>query len=141
MASWNWPPDFPDDCPPEDAVPANGVYYRIVKTNTPQSSDFVSIRHKDPDRADLAIANGLETPCTTIGISVFEEKDEAVRRARKYRRLGSMLARVTLTPDTGKILHTPRPRGGGSHHTWWPVHGLDPVSVSQIEMRVPTGRR
>ena len=40
MVSWNWPADFPDDCPPEDAVPAGGVYYRIVKNDPPQSSVY-----------------------------------------------------------------------------------------------------
>lgn len=141
MVSWNWSADYPDDCPPEDAVPADGVYYRIVKNDPPQSSDYVPIRYKDPKRADLAIAVGHETPCTTIGLSVFGLKDEAIGWATRYSGIGNMIASVTLTPLMGKVLHTPRPKGGVSHHTWWPVRGFDPVRVSLVETSLPTRRR
>ena len=66
MVSWNWPPDFPEDCPPEDAVPADGVYYRIVNNDPPQSSDFVSVYHLRRERAMREVRRMRRTLCDTL---------------------------------------------------------------------------
>ena len=41
-----WPDYFPDDCPPQDAQPATGDVYRVVKQNPPESKDFIPFREK-----------------------------------------------------------------------------------------------
>ena len=41
-----WPDYFPDDCPPQDAQPATGDVYRLVKQNPPESRDFIPLREK-----------------------------------------------------------------------------------------------
>ena len=41
-----WPDYFPDDCPPQDAEPATGEVYRVVKQNPPDSKDFMSQRER-----------------------------------------------------------------------------------------------
>ena len=43
LDSLGWPSYFPDDCPPEQASVPNGIYYRIVRTDPPDQSDFVSV--------------------------------------------------------------------------------------------------
>lgn len=47
--SLRWPADFPENCPPEEAYPTNGVYYRVVKTDPPELGDFVSLYHLTED--------------------------------------------------------------------------------------------
>ena len=134
MVSWNWPPDFPEDCPPEDAVPADGVYYRIVNNDPPQSSDFVSVYHLRRERAMREVRRMSRTLCDTMGLSVYEDRDEAIKCALKYDNLGTHIAAVELTPDSGKILRT---RGlFPSHHTWWISDDFDATGLSaSVESR------
>ena len=127
---WNWPADFPPDCPPAAALPANGVYYRIVKTDPPQPADFVSQYHQNRRLANRNIQRGRATQCETMGLSVFANPNDAARRARRYPSLGNRIARLTLTPDAGTML--PTPRDDDSHHTWWLPAGYNPLGVAII---------
>ena len=133
MASWNWPPDFPDDCPPEDAVPANGTFYRITKDDPPNSRDFLSQYHKNRRLAERTISRGRGTQCDTMGISVFANKDDAIKRAKEVPRfgLGNKIASITLSPQSGKM--RPKPWDGDSHYTWWPVRNFSPAAIASVE--------
>ena len=132
MTTWSWPTDFPADCPPEAAVPADGTYYRIVKTDPPQREDFVAIFHLNRRRANAIIRRGTGTQCETMGLSVFADANDAVEWALRLPQIGSYIARLTLNPYSGKILATPRE--GNSHHTWWYVESFNPVPASEIEI-------
>ena len=61
-----------------------------------------------------------------MGLSVYAKDADALKCARTFPKLGSKVARLTLTPAAGKVLPTPS-RSGESHHTWWQVDGGDPV--------------
>ena len=130
MTTWTWPADFPADCPPVSAVPADGSYYRIVKTDPPQHEDFVSLFHLNRRRANAIIRRGAGTQCETMGLSVFAEANDAVEWARRLPQIGSYIARLTLSPCSGKMLSTPRE--GNSHHTWWYIEGFNPLAASEI---------
>ena len=134
MISWKWPPDFPDDCPPEDAFASGETFYRITKDDPPSLRDFVSQYERDAGLARRTILKGRGTLCDTLGISVFANRDDAVKRAKEVRKfqLGNKIARVTLTPSSGKI--RPKPWNGDSHHTWWPVKDFDPTSIASVEI-------
>ena len=125
-----WPSDFPDDCPPEEAAPANGVYYRIVKADPTQLSDFVSVYHLDRCRAEALITCGAITQCELMGLSVYADLTDAERRAERYPQLGNKIARLSLEPHTGAILSTPRNRD--SHHTWWTTDGYSPTDAAVV---------
>ena len=128
------PDDFPEDCPPEQALPANGAYYRIVKGNPPTSHDFDSAYHQNPSRAEREIERGRRTRCETMGLSVFSDQRHAIQCASQYPRIGTMISLVTLTNEAGKVLRT----GGqfDSHHTWWKSLDFDPITVAQVVHRL-----
>ena len=73
MASYSWPSDFPDGCPPATATPANGLFYRIVKSATPQAEDFLAHHHSNPKLAAREIQRGHRTLCHTFGLSVYTD--------------------------------------------------------------------
>ena len=125
-----WPEDFPEDCPPEEADLANGVYYRIVKNDSPEPDDFVSLYYLNRRLADVRIQSGRVTQCEAMGLSVFADESDAVYWATRISRIGNRIARLTLGPGAGKIL--PTPREGDSHHTWWQADGYDPTGVATI---------
>jgi len=37
-----WPDDFPEQCPPPNATPCSGTYYRFVSNPIDVEKDFVS---------------------------------------------------------------------------------------------------
>ncbi len=130
MVSWNWPADFPEDCPPEQAISADGTYYRIVRNDPPEPSDFVSVYHLDRRRAEVVIRNGRRTQCETMGLSVYADRNDAAACARRFKNIGDKIARVTLTPESGKILKT---EGGyPSHYTWWKELSFEASSSVQL---------
>ena len=46
----NWFEELPPSCPPADAVPCDGQFYRIAKGNPAEDSDFFSQRKMQPDK-------------------------------------------------------------------------------------------
>jgi hypothetical protein len=130
VVSWTWPADFPDDCPPEGASATDGTYYRIVKSDPPETSDFVSVYDQNRARAEKEVGRSRRTLCETMGLSVFADIDDALQCASRYRNLGKDIASVTLTPDSGKILETPGQFS--SHHTWWKAEEFDPMRDAQV---------
>ena len=130
MIAYRWPADFPPDCPPEEALPADGVFYRIVKTDPPGSDDFLSQYQQNRRLSDSNIRRGRATQCETMGLSVFADESDAAERIRRYPRIGRRLARLTLGPASGKIL--PTPRDDNSHHTWWLPDGYDATGIATV---------
>ena len=45
-----WFEELPDQCPPEDAMECNGIYFRIANGNPATSEDFFSQRKLQPDK-------------------------------------------------------------------------------------------
>ena len=126
---WIWPPDFPDDCPPDQAAPANGTCYRIVKNNPPESSDFISVYHQNRTRAEKEISYGRRNKCETMGLSVFTNKSHAVECAQQYPKIGDKIATLALTFASGKMTQTGS--AFDSHNTWWKAENYDLTSSVQ----------
>ena len=127
LVSWNWPTEFPEDCPPTQALAANGSYYRIVKSDPPGRDDFVPLYLQNKRRAEIIIEKRRYTLCETLGLSVYATRNDAVQFAGLFPQIGNMIAKVNPTSSCGKVL----PTGSGftSHHTWWIVEGFDPTTV------------
>ena len=130
LLPFNWPEDFPKDCPPEHAPHADGTYYRIVRNDPPEQSDFVSIYNLNRKRAEVEIGRGRRTQCETMGLSVYSELIHAIECAKQYPKLGDKIARLCLTPASGKAVQTGR--GLDSHNTWWKALGFDPLESAQV---------
>ena len=126
-----WQADFPDDCPPAEATPADGIYYRIVKNDPPEAGDFVSLYRLDRRLAVLRIKRGTVTQCETMGLSVYADADDATYWAERLPKIGDKIARLVLAPSAGEIL--PTPREGNSHHTWWQAMDYDPTVTATVE--------
>jgi hypothetical protein len=110
-----WSSYFPKDCPPRNALDVSGVFYRIIKENIPQESDFYSWREKNENKnCPTSI-----TECQACGLSVFTDRDDAEQTMRRIPRFKkSRLAMGSLEPGMGMIANTPS-HTSKSHHTWW----------------------
>lgn len=114
----SFPKDWPDDCPPDDAVHAGGDVFRIVSDNPPTEDDLKSY-------AELGIqARGSQ--CRRRAISVFESFGKARHRLRMSPRLGTAVARATLSAEHGKQKLTNAQSG---HIAWWCADGVDRSSM------------
>ena len=123
-----WPSFLPKNCPPDDAVPADGVVYRLVRQDPPAQRDFV------PQRNAGSRSSFPGSECIASGLSVLRELDDAVRlRKRVPAFKNRTIARGELRPEAGVTRHTPSKKdGGGSHLTWWVPEGFDPTPFFMV---------
>jgi len=99
---------WPANCPPADAVEADGVAHRIVSHDPPTENDLRS-------HAELGLA--VDAPeCLRRGVSLFSTRQQACHRLKLSRHLDSMVASATLQPAHGKVTRPPTKNG---HFTWW----------------------
>lgn len=113
----SWPKFYPPNCPPADAKPANGVFFRLVKSNPPEPKDFIPHFKQFPNKA-------FECPCKASGISVNPDDGNAINLLKRIPGYKKKLVAVgELSPDCGVVLCTPI-ESNPSHHTWWHPDGL-----------------
>lgn len=121
-----WPSFYPEGCPPADAPDASGEVYRLVKSNPPESGDFVSFAEESPAR--------FGENCKGCGLSVFTSKRDAeqlLNRVQGLRVLGKFVAIATLDESHGKLKPTPT-RVRQSHHTWWSPVGIIHATLFKV---------
>ena len=124
-----WPQHFPENCPPSESQPADGVFYRYVNKNTITARDFVSHLERN-------LAQSYDDICIAAGLSVYKDINDAKRLAQRvpaFRK--KKLAKGNLTPEMGNSLPTPS-QTAKSHHTWWLSIGSEPWTVFQV-LEVP----
>lgn len=125
---------FPPDCPPQDAAPLSGVFYRLaskdlaVGEDTEVSSWLRPYQTHGPHykKFDEVAAHGL---------SVFADLVD-VLRARKITpwMAKKSVAEVTVTEQDGVMLHSPTVFSA-SHHDWW----TDPIDLQPEAIVIETG--
>jgi hypothetical protein len=125
----NWPSFFPPQCPPSEAKDASAEVFRLVRSNPPSVSDFESWAQRNPKKW---MGN-----CEASGLSVFTAKSDALRLVRRVQGMvrgksapGDLIASANLSPEAGKLMHTPR--DGNSHHTWWAPAGFDHTAAFKV---------
>ena len=104
---------LPEGCPPNEAeeIGQVRVVFRLVRTDPPTDSDFVSQRAEKPNNQFNV------SECRARGLSVFSEAREAEKQL-KLRPLRAMLiCQLTLDAGAGYMFRT----GRQSHFTWWPL--------------------
>lgn len=112
-----WPADLPEGCPPEDAKPGSGWFFRFVNKNPVTAKDF--IRPIDRPNADYAD----DERCSASALSLFADADDVTLAQKlvpgfKKRKV----AQGELTPRMGVIKNTPMNVDGTrftSHYDWW----------------------
>lgn len=120
-----WPEFYPENCPPEDAEPASGTVYRLVRHDPPQAEDFKTPWEEYPGRFP-------EPTIENCGLSVHTDLHDSERlkdRVPQFRK--RQIAEGILNPKLGMIQHTPLPEDE-SHHDWWVPVGTDPWLVFNV---------
>ena len=108
----NWYEQLPPLCPPADANPCNGRYYRIAKGNPANDSDFFSQRKLQPDK--VFVGPGVDE-CIAHAISLFADENDVAKRLK------------LLQPKDGVMKKT----FSDSHFSWWRSNDFD---VSQAKV-------
>ncbi|EKM4698258.1 hypothetical protein PUX92_001659 [Enterobacter roggenkampii] len=113
--------DFPDDTPPEGAIAANGVFFRITNKEIPTKKCFRSDFEKDPECVKLR--SDLRLICS-YGISLQDTIEGARETVGKFRNAtikrfiaqGTLHERVGVEMQTFKEIY---------HHTLWPYANVE----------------
>jgi hypothetical protein len=117
-----FPSDWPENCPPADALDADGTVYRLVRHEPPQDSDLAT--HRELGRLPQAPS------CLRCGISVFRELRDAVHQRQVFPKLGNLIAKTTLQADHGKTRLTEGRQP--THTTWWAYAGVNRASLFAV---------
>lgn len=114
--------DLPEKCPPDDAMDASGIVYRIVKNDPPTAFDMQT--HHESGRLLTA------DPCLRCGLSVFREQSDAIHQRHLIPKLGKWIAKAQLTKELGmtKLTKGKEP----THTTWWVYDGVVRESYFEI---------
>lgn len=114
----NWFEDLPPLCPPADAIPANGTFYRIAKGLPTESNDYFSQRRLQPTKEFTG--EGIDE-CITRSVSLFQSAEEARKRLRLPKFRNQQIVVVELTPADGVVKKT----FGPAHYSWWRTKEFD----------------
>lgn len=130
--SMGWPKHFPSGCPGQDAAPATGVVWRLVKATRPTAKDFVSLYEAMPGKD----WRGKE--CDACGLSVHRNPADAsaLRSLPRYR--NHHLASGTLNDSLGVTAPSPSDRSA-SHETWWVPLGVEVWSNFVVSVETDDG--
>jgi hypothetical protein len=130
--SMSWPKHFPSGCPGQEAAPATGVVWRLVKSTTPTAEDFVSHYEAKPGK------DWGGKDCEACGLSVHRDPaDAAALRALPLFR-NHRVASGTLTSSHGVMSPTPS-RKSASHETWWVPQGVEVSSIFAVPVETEDG--
>lgn len=85
-------------CPPRDAVPFNGLFYRVCKNETPTEEDFLT--HFDLNNIPKGKA------CEARALSFydnFEDANRLTKMVKKFRKSVPVLVKIEPKHGIGKI--------------------------------------
>lgn len=115
---------LPEGCPPTEAeeITDTMIVFRLVRTDTPDNSDFRSKRAESPNN-QFSVSE-----CQARGLSVYLQVREARKQLKIPTLRGMLICQVTLDKGAGYILKT----GRRSHFTWWPLADFDILDNCQV---------
>jgi len=113
-----WFEELPAACPPDDAKPSAGRFYRIAKGNPADSGDFFSQRKLQPDK--IFTGKGIDE-CIARAVSLFADLQDAKKKLAipKFKRAHVVM--VELEPKYGVMKKT----FADSHYSWWRTTDFD----------------
>ncbi|HCR3470616.1 hypothetical protein ONR69_08305 [Proteus mirabilis] len=111
-----FPDYYPKDAPPNNAVEAEGVFYRLVKKNPPSSHCFDDMYTENPKR--MKRFKGFKLICC-YGTSLYTDETSVLNAFDKFPEGAGnrFLAKGKLEPQDGKMLKTGAP--DTTHFTVW----------------------
>lgn len=116
-------PALPRGCPGAEAKDSEGqIFYRLVRCDPPEASDFLSHFEMSPERD----WTGLE--CKARALSLWKKTTQAdkIRKLPAHRNEGYMIAALQTAPGFGLI------RVKNGHVSWWRCGAFDPIEKSRI---------
>lgn len=130
-----WPQFFPNNCPPNEAQPAVGEFYRIVLDRLGRSLKRRHFSSHKESQSGRTWPPGI-SECDLCAISLTQSVDDAkelaqilVNRIPAHSQKAGRLAVGRLRPDDGMIQHAPDFANGiKSHHNWWCFSEVDPLA-------------
>lgn len=125
MADYIWFEQLPEQCPPKDAEPCNGTYYRIAKGIPTESEDYFSQRMLQPEK--IFTGEGIDE-CILRAVSVFDTPEMASKRLKLPKFKSQMVIQISLTEKDGVAKKT----FGPSHYSWWRSINFNYVQTSAI---------
>lgn len=122
-----WSDYFPPNCPPKDAREPSEQVYRLIQEDFPTTDDFLTVRQLYPNRQFPE----SEKECRACAISIFTSRNDVTVHRRTGRFKNMKVAVANLTPDSGRIKHTPSLGTKNSHHSWWVPVSVEAWSLFQ----------
>lgn len=115
-----WPEHFPQNCPPSDAWPAQGEFFRLVPTEPFTEEDFES--HVEKFLKGQLKQRFWNDECTASGLSLLATRDgaEATRNAVGPLR-GHIITQGRI--DQSGLVKKTSSKTASCHHTWWRPNG------------------
>lgn len=123
----DWFEELPPLCPPSDAIPCNGRFYRIAKGNPVDNGDFFSQRKLQPNK--IFTGKGIDE-CIARAISLFSDATDASRRLKLPKFRNANVAEVVLLPKDGVMKKT----FSDSHYSWWRSKNFEVSQAKIIEV-------
>ncbi len=119
-----WFEELPPDCPPSDAMPPNGTFYRLGSIPL-DASDFWSHRKRFPEKAFKA------SECIVRSVSILDIVEDAIELRQLLPAMHSKpIYQVELSSKDGMVLQT----GSNIHHfSWWRSTEFDLSTIQIIE--------
>lgn len=111
-----FPDDFPPGVPPNNALDADGTFYRIATANPPGEKCFLNMKEENPKR--MKKFKGLALKCC-YGVSMFLDETSLLNAFDKFPEgIGErFIAKGSLNAKDGKMLKTGAP--DSTHFTIW----------------------
>jgi hypothetical protein len=112
---------LPVGCPPAEAAPRSGLFYRYVAPALPVGGQPGADDWIPPHSKRKSPCFGCHDRCECHAHSLLERLDEAIKGREAVPALRrKAIASVAMSLDMGLLAHTPSDVGK-SHHDWWPA--------------------
>ena len=121
-----WFEQLPEQCPPADAQPCGGSFYRIVKGIPTGTEDYFSQRRLQPEKT--FVGEGIDE-CIVRSVSLFATAEEARKRLRLPKFKKNIVVEVDLSPKDGVIKKT----FGPQHYSWWRTKSFNYLQVREVK--------
>ncbi|MCE4026964.1 hypothetical protein LXM50_13375 [Microbacterium sp. Au-Mic1] len=113
------PLPFPPGCPPDDADPKPGTYFRLAPKGMAVGDATSEACWRRPYETPKGRLEGQGDTPEAHGLSLFADIED-VRAATRFTPWfrGKSVAEITIGALDGSLRHSPTPQGE-SHHDWW----------------------
>lgn len=119
----NFAPQMPQDCPPNDAVPAAGTVYSCARQHPFSDNEFRTAHERNwKPEAD---------ECLRCGLSVCTDIRDAREIKKRFRRVFKYIGVAALNAAHGVIKKTPGQVA--SHHTLWRFETVEFHLIFQLQ--------